>query len=68
MNKSATIIVEERLGRIKALARALECVAIRDDDLPGNACDTCGWLGILVHEEMDKLKAGLDFTVLNTPT
>jgi hypothetical protein len=64
-----TMIVEERLSRIEALTLALDCVAARGGELNGTLlANTCGFLRIMVHEELESLTAGLGADVLNTST
>ena len=47
--------VEEGMGRLKALAMAMEAVGKEGGDLPGDAADTMGWLGMIWREEHDRL-------------
>jgi hypothetical protein len=68
MSARPTRIVEERLARIHALVLAMDCVADRGADLPGDVAETCAWLRMMAHEELDSLRAGLDFKVLNSDT
>ena len=47
--------VEEGMARLKALAMAMEAVGRRGGDLPGDAAETMGWLGMIWREEHDSL-------------
>ena len=67
MTAPRTMIVEERLARISALVLAMDCVADRGADLPGDVAETCAWLRMMAHEELDSIRA-LGTQVLDIPT
>ncbi len=47
--------VEEGMGRLNALAMAMQAVGERGGDLPGDAAEIMGWLGMIWREEHDSL-------------
>ena len=65
MSAPDTSIVDERLGRLKALLFAMQCVGERGGDLPGDAGEVCGWLGAIAQSELAKVLAVLDLDVTN---
>lgn len=65
MSASDTLIVE--LARIKALVIAMESVVSRTGDLK-EVDETCGWLRVMATDDLERLKAGLDTTVMNIDT
>lgn len=56
--------VESRLARIKALVEAIESVALREVDFPGDMGEAAGWLRQMAVEELEKVKAVLDLDVM----
>ena len=51
--------VEEGMGRLKALALAMQAVGERGGDMPGDPGDAMGWLGMIWREEYERLWAAL---------
>lgn len=47
------------MGRLKALALAMQAVGERGGDLPGDAAEVMGWLGMIWREEHERLAAAL---------
>jgi hypothetical protein len=45
----------------------MDCVADRGADLPGDVAETCAWLRMMAHEELDSIRA-LGTQVLDIPT
>jgi hypothetical protein len=60
-----TLTVEHRLGRVKAVVTALQCITAAGDDCLDDAADTCAFLAVMADEEMDRVKAALGVEEMN---
>jgi hypothetical protein len=64
MNATNTMIVEERLRRVKALMAGMGAIALASDEFPGRG-SSCVTLEIMAAEEMAKVVSVLGTDVLN---
>ena len=59
-----TMIVEERLRRVKALMAGMGAIALASDEFPGRG-SSCATLEVMAAEELGKVVAVLGTEVLN---
>ena len=60
-----TATVEHRLGRVRAIMTAMQCVTVAKDNCLGDAADVCSYLALMAGEEMAKAKSALGVEALN---